>query len=480
MNQIKYFSSLKINNKTLFLICFLLWLSMFALYSQSIQFDFVDYDDAAILLAHPNLYNENSFISSLKEILYNYFPREEPLVLRDITWALDSYIFGFKNPLGYHLGNVILNSFNVSFLFIFLFLTTGQILFSLLISITFGVLPVHVEPVCWIMGRKDLLVTFFMLSALIFQTLFLEAEDYRKKRFFYLGTILFTITALVSKINALTFFMVLAAHQIFYLYIKGYSSPKESLDFKHICKKILPWLLPHFLISLYIYSWYNSIVSSHGLLGRGPGSFSSEHIKNLMIFIPLVMSLYAKMIFIPFYDFSVSYYRPNVNLPLETSDLVISIFTALTVICLLIITFCKKKDIFFYLITFFILMLPYCNIVYIGIWAASRYVYFSSFCILAAVFSTIFILTKHRQDIRQFLFFIWVLYIAVNVFYNYDYQKAWKNNHSLWLHENSLKDPSILSYEALARSFFNLAKAANNPEIKTSLLNQADVIIKKE
>ncbi|SLM33092.1 exported hypothetical protein [Desulfamplus magnetovallimortis] len=150
----------KSNSQKAVMISLMLCIGIFLLYSKTITFDFVDYDDRTVLLAHPNLYNEESFTSSLKEILYNYFPREEPLILRDITWAINSYLFGFKNPMGYHLGNVIINSFNVALLFLVLFLNTNSLRLALLVSITYGVLPGNVEPVCWVKGRKDLLVSF--------------------------------------------------------------------------------------------------------------------------------------------------------------------------------------------------------------------------------------------------------------------------------------------------------------------------------
>ena len=38
-------------------------------------------------------------------------------------------------------------------------------------------------------------------------------------------------------------------------------------------------------------------------------------------------------------------------------------------------------------IKLFILMVPYLNLIYIGIWVADRYVYFSSFCVLAVAVS---------------------------------------------------------------------------------------------
>ncbi|SLM33091.1 hypothetical protein MTBBW1_880005 [Desulfamplus magnetovallimortis] len=59
-----------------------------------------------------------------------------------------------------------------------------------------------------------------MLSALIFQTLSFETQNRSKKNILYLLTLLCNVMALLSKINALTFFMVLITHQIFYPFLK--------------------------------------------------------------------------------------------------------------------------------------------------------------------------------------------------------------------------------------------------------------------
>ena len=106
--------------KRVVLACLALVILNLALYARAASFDFVGFDDPRILLGHPNLYNGDSFASSLQEIFVGYFPREEPLLLRDVSWALDARLFGLENPLGFHLGNVVLNALNVALLFLFL------------------------------------------------------------------------------------------------------------------------------------------------------------------------------------------------------------------------------------------------------------------------------------------------------------------------------------------------------------------------
>ncbi|HUZ08068.1 MAG TPA: hypothetical protein VMV89_11340, partial [Candidatus Paceibacterota bacterium] len=86
----------------------LLMLAAWAMYLPSARYGFVYYDDVRILRDHPELYGQKTLRADLHAIFLANFPREEPLLLRDVSWALDSRIFGFGNPFGYHLGNVLL------------------------------------------------------------------------------------------------------------------------------------------------------------------------------------------------------------------------------------------------------------------------------------------------------------------------------------------------------------------------------------
>src|SRR5215468_11976456 len=148
----------------------LLALAAWGMHLPSIQYDFAYYDDVRVLKDHPELYGQPDFDVNLRSIFVTAFPREEPLLLRDVSWALDSRLFGFGNPFGYHLGNVLLHGVVVAVLFGFLLTTTRRYGLALAIAIGYLVLAVHTEPVAWIMGRKDILSTLFMLLALWAQT----------------------------------------------------------------------------------------------------------------------------------------------------------------------------------------------------------------------------------------------------------------------------------------------------------------------
>jgi hypothetical protein len=109
----------------------LLMLAAWAIYFPSVRYDFVYYDDVRILLNHPELYGHANLSADFHEIFVTSFPREEPLLLRDVSWALDSRIFGFGNAFGYHLGNVLLHGIVVALMFAFLLGTTRRYGFAL-------------------------------------------------------------------------------------------------------------------------------------------------------------------------------------------------------------------------------------------------------------------------------------------------------------------------------------------------------------
>ncbi len=199
----------------------LLMLAAWAIYLPSVKYGFVYYDDVRILRDHPELYGQGKLSADFREIFVTSFPREEPLLLRDVSWALDSRVFGFGNAFGYHLGNVLLHGIVVALMFAFLLRTTRRYGFALAVSIAWLVLAIHTEPVAWIMGRKDILSALFMLLALCAQTRRLAANNLRAQSGWYFTTLICFACGLFSKISVLTFPLVLFLHTVFLPYLNG-------------------------------------------------------------------------------------------------------------------------------------------------------------------------------------------------------------------------------------------------------------------
>ena len=454
--------------------CLALAIASLLLHARAIGFDFVDFDDTTILLGHPNLYNENSLGSSLFEIVVGYMPREEPLLIRDLSWAFDARLFGFANPVGYHLGNVLLNAINVCLLFVFLNTATRRYRFALVVAAIFAVLPIHVEPVTWVMGRKDVLSAFFMLSALLAQSAELESQRSERRRAFYWLGLLFTSMALLSKMGAVALVPVLALHRFFLPDLNGSRPASQALELKDTLRTTLPKLIPHALLTSGIVVWYGRTIGEYGVTGwRGLGPTDAEHIGNVVRFAPLIIGRYLKQ---TFWNSQPSlYYRwPNVEIPLTGLEMFASALIAAGVAAALVYCLRWRRDLAFYLLSFLALLLPYSNIFYIGIWSADRYVYLSSFCLVAIAVIISFELHDRAQWPTRAAILALLLGFGLNaVAQTLQHQAVWRDSESLWQYEAYRDEPSLLSIQALAKLHMNRAAAASDPAIRASSMTRS-------
>ncbi len=133
-------------------------------YGQVIDHKFINYDD-------------NYYVTSNQHVLQGWIPE-------DITWAFkterhghwhpltwlshmtDCQLFGL-NPAGHHLTSLFLHIASTLLLFLALRLMTGALYRSAVVAALFAIHPLHVEPVAWVAGRKDVLSTLFWMLTMI-------------------------------------------------------------------------------------------------------------------------------------------------------------------------------------------------------------------------------------------------------------------------------------------------------------------------
>jgi tetratricopeptide (TPR) repeat protein len=120
---------------------------------------------------------------------------------------------GGLSPRIYHLGNVLLHLLNTFAVFLL-----ARALFTLrrepraaqmglVAALFFGVHPLHVESVAWVVGRKDLLYGLFFLGSLVAYCKYLSSKA---ARYYVLSLAAFTLS-LLSKGQAVTLPVILLA-----------------------------------------------------------------------------------------------------------------------------------------------------------------------------------------------------------------------------------------------------------------------------
>src|SRR5205814_4905865 len=132
--------------------------------------------------------------------------------------------------------------------------------------------------------------------------------------------------------------------------------------------------------------------------GSSPGP-ALEHLAALVRFVPLTIGLYVASLFSSA-DHSIAYLFPHEAIPLGPGEQAVAMALGIGLVVFLIWTFRRRRDLLLWSLVFLGLMLPYFNVLVVILWRADRYVYLSSFCVLAIVVQLVFDLlamVSHRS-----------------------------------------------------------------------------------
>jgi protein O-mannosyl-transferase len=147
-------------------ICAALIAMTWAVFGQTLNHGFVNFDDKVYVYANP-LVSAGLSGSSLAETFVdvqttNWHP------LTTISHMLDCQLFHLK-PAGHHFTNVLLHSVAAILLFVWLSGVTGSVWRGAFVAAVFAIHPLRVESVAWIAERKDVLsAVFFFLTLLAY------------------------------------------------------------------------------------------------------------------------------------------------------------------------------------------------------------------------------------------------------------------------------------------------------------------------
>ena len=180
-------------------ICILLVALVWIVFGQTLQHDFVNYDDADYVYQNPIIRNGLSIQGIQWAFTHVHSSNWHPLTT--LSHMLDVQLFGLK-PWGHHLTNVVFHAAAAIFLFLALRQLTGAQWPSAFVAAVFAIHPLHVSSVAWIAERKDVLSgLFFMLTLLAYGW---YARGNRSTSRAYIAAILFFALGLMCKPTLVT------------------------------------------------------------------------------------------------------------------------------------------------------------------------------------------------------------------------------------------------------------------------------------
>ena len=186
------------------LVSLVLLLAVLAVFSQTVTFDFVDYDDPQNISENP--YVRDGF--SLRSIRWAFSSGGKLGDYNPLTWLshmLDCEIYGLAAG-GHHLTNVFFHVANSVLLFLVFRLMTGALWRSAFVAALFAVHPLHVESVAWVTERRDVLYTFFWILTIAAYVRYARCPN---SVFRYITVLFAFAAALLSKSMAVTLPFVL-------------------------------------------------------------------------------------------------------------------------------------------------------------------------------------------------------------------------------------------------------------------------------
>ncbi len=373
--------------KYLHTFCFLLPLFVSILvYLNCLQHSFV-YDDESTIIHNyfirhwsnfPNLFTGKYFALSA-ELTYR------PVVT--LSYFID-YTFWHLNPLGFHLTNILLHAMNSTLFFVFVFHVLKKRTTALIAALFFSSFPVFSEAVNAVGFREDLLAFLLLILAFIF---YLKA---RKPGYvlYYPLSVLCYLLSLFSKEMAITLPVLIVSYDLIFqsllskndtLAVSLFRKGREGgIRFSYLKSKFLHYYLGFILITIFY------ILARFLFLHNPPEShipYPQDSIFVNFLTMVHVLAYYVKLLFM--------YFKLNADyvVPLFTSPVNISFWlSVLLFITIGIVTFrlrSQHKYIVFFILWFFVTLIPVMNIIPLGNIMAERYLYIpgAGFSMIVAV-----------------------------------------------------------------------------------------------
>ena len=151
------------HNYPVLAVCGFLLLAVVLVFSQTVGFEFVNFDDFDYVYENPNVARGLSPAGIVWALTGTHSDNWHPLT--SLSYLLDYECYGLA-PWGYHLTNVLLHGAATIGLFLVLWRMTGDLWPSAFVAAVFAIHPLRAESVAWISERKDVLSGLFFVLTL--------------------------------------------------------------------------------------------------------------------------------------------------------------------------------------------------------------------------------------------------------------------------------------------------------------------------
>ncbi|MGB9720405.1 MAG: tetratricopeptide repeat protein [bacterium] len=429
--------------------------------SPCLQNDYCNWDDYHLITANHSI--KDLSWRNIKEMFTSgYVGTYIPLTI--FSFAVE-YKFFNLNPRVSHTINLVIHIFNVILVFWLIYLLNGNLMVAFIVSLFFGIHPLHVESVAWATERKDMLYSFFYLMSLIFYLYYHRI----KKEFLYILSLVVFIVSLLSKPMAVTLPLILVLFDYYF---------EKRLSIKQVYSK-----MPYFVCAIFI-----GIIN---IYFQGSGSvLLTNYLKHFFVFFYNLL-FYIYKILLPinlscFYPYPADFEK-SLSLSFLISPLIVA-----GLVYLIIQTKKITHKIIFGALFFVITILPVSQIVPLvaPAIAADRYTYIPSiglFFIAGLVLEWLYCKRLKDSGATKIVFYLFLLCVfGLCAVLSFKRCKIWKDSITLWTDVLRKYPNSDLAYNNRGNAYNLLGQYDNamsdfnraiefNPSLELSYFNRGTI-----
>jgi len=389
----------------------------FALYWQALGHNFLIYwDDGIYITSNMTIQRvtwENIRTAFTTFYVGNYAP------VQILSYMLDYSIWGMR-PEGFIFTNILIHTANGILFYYLLTRLSWQRLPACAAALIFLIHPVQIESVAWLSQRKNVLSMLFFLLSLTGYILYREKSG-RRQGLLYVSSMIAFILSLLTKSVCIILPLVFIA-------LDFCIAPKRSRkNLKHLLIDKIPFFAVAFVFALL------TIYSQSKTMGGGRTSYlNGSPFDTLFTMLPVFIR-YLKLIFWPA-NLSAVYapaIKTGVDVEVALAALLLSLIMALG-----IYLYHRKRDLLFWLVLFFIGLLPVAQIVPIVTLMNDRYLYFPMLGAAAFIVDIVFLAVNKAQMInplvRTAVGLTLLLLLGRYCIVTYDRIPVWKDDNALW------------------------------------------------
>jgi protein O-mannosyl-transferase len=245
--------------------------------------------------------------------------------LTTLTFIID-YHLGNGAPFPFHLTNLLIHLANIWLVLMLFSRLSGDRRITMLVTALFTLSPLQTEAIAWVTARKDLLSALFIFASLVTYIDFIK----QGKKKFYILTLVFTILACLSKVQAVIIPLLLI--------LAEYRFGRNPVSGRHAIR-----MVPVFIIVIFAGLMNLAAQRSYGYLDYNTHFSAAERLLNFTY----GFSAYIAEILFPFHA-SVFYpfpFQHGGSFPLVTLASV-AVFIAFLTLTLYLFTTGRREPVF--------------------------------------------------------------------------------------------------------------------------------------